>query len=299
MNLTEFGIGMNFGDHKSWQAYQESLSMPLRFDAKATVDERNHAFDVLRKAKVYFSKQHFASLPPDISAELERGTHPSQSHERYEMAVPIFEQFRSMLEESCKIPITEMGLYQYRDKQIILSVRFDSEKPWAEIDEEIPAFYFGFWVKRARQSEYDVLNGGEKGDDTKKEYGEDFVPRVKPAYYKIARDKLFLLSCFILLLFFIYKSFLVETFSEEFWGFGLFSIFLMVVIWGILDQTRCPNCKKYFSSKKSRVEIQKYFFKTKGWFKDEYSRAVEDYKICRFCGHKWVEEYNEDNVSGN
>ncbi len=152
---------MDFGDHKSWQAYQESLPEPLRFDAEATEAERDHAFDVLGKANTHFYQQHITTLPLEVQAELKNGTHPSQSHERSEQALPTFEQFRSFLEENCTIPITDVSFGNYHGDQIIFSVRFDSEKPWPEIDEEIPAFFAGFRVKRGRQSEYDALIGKE------------------------------------------------------------------------------------------------------------------------------------------
>lgn len=152
---------MDFGDHKSWQAYEESLSEPLRFDAEANEDERNHAFEVLGKANAHFYQQHISTLSPEVQAELKNGTHPSQSHELDEQALPIFEQFWSSLEENCTIPIYDAALGHYHGDQIIFSVRFDSEKPWSEIDEEIPSFFAGFRVKRNRQSTYDALSEPE------------------------------------------------------------------------------------------------------------------------------------------
>lgn len=146
---------MDFGDHKSWQSYQESLPEQLRFDADASEAERNQAFDVLEQANSHFFQQHLASLSSETRKEIENGTHPSQSHERDEQALPIFEKFSSFLEETCAIPITDASLGHYHGDQIIFSVRFDSDKPWLEIDDEIPSFFEGFRIKRVRQSEYD------------------------------------------------------------------------------------------------------------------------------------------------
>lgn len=289
---------MDFGDHKSWQAYQESLSEPLRFEAGATEAERDHAFAVLKKANDYFYQQHLSTLPPEIRVELDNGTHPSQSHERDEQAQPIFEKFRSFLDKTCTIPITDVSLGHYHGNRVIFYVRFDSEKSWSEIDEEIPIFFEGFWVKRVRQSEYDALNTPDLHKVTEAEYGENFVPRVRPNYYRVCRAKPFSLFFIGLAIFFGYKSIQAELGSENFWFFGAATIFCAVLSWGILDETRCPKCKKFFSSIKSRVEIQKYHFKTKKIFKDAYHRSVEDYRVCRFCGYQWVEVYDEDNLPG-
>lgn len=145
---------MNFGSHKSWESYVDSLNTPLRFDAKASGAERDYAFSVLRKANLYFYQQHIAKLPQDMREQIKRGMYASQSHKKREQAHPILDRFAEYLRQKCRLPITDqptIGFYHF--DEIIFRVEFDSEKPWSEIDDEIPPFFEGFRVLRFRQSE--------------------------------------------------------------------------------------------------------------------------------------------------
>ena len=95
-------------------------------------------------------------------------------------------------------------------------------------------------------------------------YGENLVPRVKPSYTKTYFwNKLYFLFTILGGSFFGYKIFRAEFATADFFGFGFFMILISVMCWGIIDETKCPSCKKYFSTKESRVYIQKYYFKRK------------------------------------
>ena len=157
---------MDFAEHKSWEAYLEARDVPLKFGADASEAESDEAFQILGEANRHFYPKHLATLPAAIRQQIESGEHPSQSHERHEAASAVMAEFEHYLAENCSLPITEaprMGFYH--GDQIIFSVRFDSERPWAEIDDEIPPFYMGYRIFRTRQSEYERLNPpqGEQG----------------------------------------------------------------------------------------------------------------------------------------
>ena len=157
---------MDFANHKSWEAYLESRDAPLKFGAEATEPERDEAFQILGESNRHFYPQHIATLPFKIRRQIKKGKHPSQAHERHEDASPVMADFRRYLAANCRLPITEqpkMGFYH--GDQIIFSVRFDSELPWAEIDEEIPPFYEGYRIFRIRQSEYERLNPPKSEQD--------------------------------------------------------------------------------------------------------------------------------------
>ena len=150
---------VDFSDHKSWDAYVESLDTPLKFGADATDEERDKAFRVLGEANRYFYPKHVATLASDIRRQIEEGLHPSQSHEQREAAAAVMADFTRFLAANCDLSITEqpaMGFYH--GDLTIFNLRFDSELPWSEIDNEIPPFYKGFRIFRIRQSDFERLN---------------------------------------------------------------------------------------------------------------------------------------------
>ena len=160
--VAALGVGlntMNFGDHKSWESYTESLLTPLKFGPGASTQEREQAFEILREANRYFYLKHIASLPRNIKKEIEGGTHASQSHQMQPQAQLALDRFINFLNQHSNHPITKgptMGLYH--GNQIVFSVRFDSKLPWNRIDNDIPPFFEGFRILRVRQSEFEALN---------------------------------------------------------------------------------------------------------------------------------------------
>jgi len=148
-----------FDSHSSWQAYCESRNAPLRFGSDATEEEHEEAFRILGAANRHFWAKHLATLSSEVRREIENHKHPSQSHQRHEEAEVMMTAFAQFLDETCRISITEpprMGFYH--GDQIIFTVRFNSEEPWAKIDQEIPPFFQGYRISRTRQSDCERLN---------------------------------------------------------------------------------------------------------------------------------------------
>lgn len=98
----------------------------------------------LRQLRDHLWKRHLKSLSRDEREQIKSGTHPSLSHKGFEMAKPIFEEFRSRV---ASYPfIEEVTMVTQHMKPIIFRVKVARDATWRVWQEHIPPFYRGFEV---------------------------------------------------------------------------------------------------------------------------------------------------------
>lgn len=98
----------------------------------------------LEQLRRHLWKRHVAKLSREERKQLKTGAHPSLSHKGFELAKPIFEEFRALL---ANLPyIEEVTMVTQHMKPIVFRAkvaRGTSRQAWQE---HIPPFYRGFEV---------------------------------------------------------------------------------------------------------------------------------------------------------
>lgn len=98
----------------------------------------------LRQLRNHLWKKHLRQLTREERQQLKTGNHPSQSHKGFEMAAPIFEEFRSRV---AALPyVEEVAMVTRHLQPIVFRVKLAQDVNWRVWQEHIPSFYRGFEV---------------------------------------------------------------------------------------------------------------------------------------------------------
>jgi len=98
----------------------------------------------LKQLREHLWKRHLKELTRDERNQIKTGTHPSQSHKGFEMAKPIFEEFRSRV--AAHPFVEEVTMVTQHMKPIVFRVKVARGSTWRVWQEHIPPFYRGFEV---------------------------------------------------------------------------------------------------------------------------------------------------------
>lgn len=98
----------------------------------------------LTELRQYLWKRHLKQLTREERDQIKTGTHPSLSHKGFEMAKPIFEQFRSLVASHSFVE--EVTMVTQHMKPIVFRVKVARDATWRVWQEHIPPFYHGFEV---------------------------------------------------------------------------------------------------------------------------------------------------------
>jgi hypothetical protein len=98
----------------------------------------------LRELRAHLWKRHLRRLTREERKHLKEGTHPSLSHRGFELAKPVFEEFR--LRVAIHPFVEEVTMVTQHMKPIIFRVKVVRNATWRVWQEHIPAFFRGFEV---------------------------------------------------------------------------------------------------------------------------------------------------------
>lgn len=98
----------------------------------------------LKQLREHLWKRHLRRLTREERRQIKIGTHPSLSHKGFEMAKPVFEEFRSLV--AAHPFVVEVTMVSQHMKPIIFRVKVAREASWKIWQEHIPPFYRGFEV---------------------------------------------------------------------------------------------------------------------------------------------------------
>lgn len=98
----------------------------------------------LQGLRKHLWKRHIAQLAPWERSQLKAGTHPSMSHKGFELAKPIFEEFRTRV---TALPfVEEVTMVTRHMEPIVFRVKVIQGIGWRTWQEQIPPFYRGFEI---------------------------------------------------------------------------------------------------------------------------------------------------------
>lgn len=98
----------------------------------------------LTQLREHLWTRHLKRLSREERKQIKEGTHPSLSHKGFELAKPVFEEFRSLV---ARHPfVAEVTMVTQHMKPIIFRVKVARDATWRVWQEHIPAFYRGFEV---------------------------------------------------------------------------------------------------------------------------------------------------------
>jgi hypothetical protein len=98
----------------------------------------------LKELRNHLWKKHLRQLTREERQQLKAGNHPSQSHKGFELAAPIFDQFRSKV---AALPyVDEVAMVTRHLQPIVFRVKLAQGVNWRVWQEHIPPFYRGFEV---------------------------------------------------------------------------------------------------------------------------------------------------------
>jgi hypothetical protein len=98
----------------------------------------------LKQLREHLWRRHLKRLTREERKQIKTGTHPSLSHKGFEMAKPIFEEFRSLV--AGHPFLEEVTMVTQHMKPIIFRVKVARDATWRVWQEHIPPFYRGFEV---------------------------------------------------------------------------------------------------------------------------------------------------------
>jgi hypothetical protein len=98
----------------------------------------------LSQLRKHLWKRHLKGLTREERNQIKNGTHPSLSHKGFEMAKPIFEEFRSLMTPHPFV--AEVAMVTQHMKPIVFRVKVARDATWRVWQEHIPPFYRGFEV---------------------------------------------------------------------------------------------------------------------------------------------------------
>jgi hypothetical protein len=98
----------------------------------------------LKQLRDHLWKRHLKQLTREERKEIKTGTHPSLSHKGFELAKPIFEEFRSSV--AAHPFVEEITMVTQHMKPIIFRVKVARAATWRVWQEHVPPFYRGFEV---------------------------------------------------------------------------------------------------------------------------------------------------------
>lgn len=98
----------------------------------------------LKELRKHLWKKHLRELTQEERHQIKMGNHPSQSHKGFELAAPIFDEFRARV---TVLPyVEEMAMVTRHLQPIIFRVKLGQDVSWHTWQENIPSFYRGFEV---------------------------------------------------------------------------------------------------------------------------------------------------------
>jgi hypothetical protein len=89
-------------------------------------------------------KKHLRELTREERRQLKTGNHPSQSHKGFELAAPVFDEFRSRVASLSYVE--EVAMVTRHLQPIVFRVKLAQDVGWRVWQENIPPFYRGFEV---------------------------------------------------------------------------------------------------------------------------------------------------------
>jgi hypothetical protein len=98
----------------------------------------------LSELRNHLWKKHLRQLTREERQRLKSGSHPSQSHRGFDLAAPIFDEFRSRV---ATLPyVEEVAMVTRHLQPIVFRVKLEQSANWRVWQENIPPYYRGFEV---------------------------------------------------------------------------------------------------------------------------------------------------------
>ncbi|HTV40933.1 MAG TPA: hypothetical protein VMF08_10175 [Candidatus Sulfotelmatobacter sp.] len=131
---------LRYGSVEEWRERESITSFWHPEDPRLEARLQRH----LKELREHLWRRHIRHLTREERIQLKEGMHPSLSHKGFELAKPIFEEFRARV--AGHPFVEEVTMVTQHMKPIIFRVKVARDAGWRVWQEHIPPFYRGFEV---------------------------------------------------------------------------------------------------------------------------------------------------------